>query len=136
VTTHCGVWFAKGRLVAVVVDDEGRAAPALFVATNDDARWGLLKHLDGVHGLDCDLVIAEDLAKADPLCRLALKRGAGVWVAPQRLVDAVRAAASLSTGPPARIAAMLARLALVPGFREHLRRMNDPPADMRQLPLL
>lgn len=78
-TTHCGVWFAKGRLVAVVVDDEGRAAPALFVATNDDARWGLLEHLDGVHGLDCDLVIAEDLAKADPLCRLALKRGAGVW---------------------------------------------------------
>lgn len=136
--TNCGLWLGRRGLVAVVVDDEGRAAPALFAATTDEARWGLLAHVEAVHGLDCDFVVTEQLVRGDPICQLALKRGAGVWVAPQRLVEAIRGAAALSTGPPARVAAMVARLPIVPGFRGHLRRVNEPepPADTRQLPLL
>lgn len=134
--TNCGLWLSSARLVAVVVDDEGRAAPALYAATTDEARWGLLEHLDGVHGLDCDLVVPEGLLRTDPIGQLALRRGAGVWVAPQRLVEAIRVTAGLSNAPPARIAAMIARLAVVPGFRGHLRRVNEPPQDRAQLPLL
>ena len=42
----CGIWRSKRRLVAVVGDDDGRAAPALTAATDDDERWGLLESLD------------------------------------------------------------------------------------------
>jgi hypothetical protein len=130
----CGLWSARRRLVAVVMDDEGRASPAIVVAPNDDARWGLLERLDAVHGLDCQLILPEELAKADSIARLAITRGIVVWVAPQRLVEAIRAAAALATGPPARTAAMIGRLPLVPSWRGHLRRLGQQH-DRRQLPL-
>jgi hypothetical protein len=133
--TTCGLCLSRRRLVAVVVDDEGRAAPALVAVNTDDALWGLLEHLDAVHGLDCELVLPEDLLKLESLSRFARERGQSLWVAPQRLVDAIRDAAGFGTGPPARIAAMVARLLLVPGFRGHLRRPQQH-ADRRQLPLL
>jgi hypothetical protein len=133
--TSCGLCLSRRRLVAVVVDDDGRAAPALVAANTEDALWGLLEHLDGVHGLDCELVLPEDLLRLESLSRFARERGQSLWVAPQPLVAAIRDAAGLATGPPARLAAMIARLVLVPGFRGHLRR---PPQhqDRRQLPLL
>ena len=130
----CGLCLSRKRLVAVVVDEEGRAAPALIAANTDDALWGLLEHLDAVHGLNCELVLPEDLLKLDLLSRFARERGQSLWVAPQRLVDAVSDAAGFGTGPPARVAAMIARLVLVPGFRGHLRRPQHP--DHRQLSLL
>ncbi len=132
----CGIWLSRARLVAVVVDDGGRAAPALFAATDDEGRWALLEHLDGVHGLDCELVLPEDLLKADAISRLALERGHELWAAPQRLVEAIRRVAGLTTGSPARVAAMLARLATAPGFRDHLRRIDRRGYDRRQLSLL
>jgi hypothetical protein len=132
--TSCGLWPARRRLVAVVVDDDGRASPAVAAALNDDARWGLLEHLDAVHGLDCELVISDELARVDSIGQLALTRGVSVWVAPQRLVDAIRTAAALATGPPGRTAAMIARLALVPIWRGHLRRLGCE-IDRRQLQL-
>lgn len=131
----CGLWLARRRLVAVVVDDDGRASPAVAAALTDEARWGLLESLDAVHGLDCELVLPEGLARVDSVGRLALARGLAVWVAPERLIDAIRRAAALATGPPARTAAMIARLSLVPAWRAHLRRLG-PPLDRRQLPLL
>src|SRR5438874_1024400 len=112
--TRCGLWLARRQLVAVAVDDDGRAWPALTAELTDDARWGLLELLDGTHGLDCDLVLPEALVQRDSIGRLALERGITSWVAPQRLVDAIRTAAALATGPPNRTAAMIARLALVP----------------------
>lgn len=133
--TSCGLWAARRGLVAVVVNEEGRASPALLAERTDDARWGLLEQVDGLHGLDCELVLSEELAKADPIGLLALERGLAVWTAPWQLVQAIRAAAALATGPPARSAAMIARLAVLPAWRGCLRPLR-PPSDRRQLQLL
>lgn len=133
--SSCGLCLSRKRLVAVLVDEEGRAAPPLVAINTDDALWGLLEQLDGLHGLDYQLVIPEALLKLESLARFARERGLGPWVAPQRLVDAVRDAAGLARGPPARLAAMVARLILVPGFRAHLHRL-EYHQDRRQLPLL
>lgn len=130
----CGLWYARRRLVAVVVDSEGRASPAIAAAQGEDSRWGLFARLDAIHGFDFELVITEQLAKDDCIGHTALARSIPVWVAPQRLIDAIRAAAALATGPPARTAAMIARLAVVPTWRSHLRRVGQEP-DRRQLPL-
>lgn len=122
--------------MAVVVDDDGRAAPALIATSDDEGRWALLEHVDAVHGLDCELVLPEDLLKADVISRLAVERGHELWAAPQRLVEAIRRVAGLATGPPARTAAMIARLAIVPGLRRHLRHVDRRGYDHRQLTLL
>lgn len=133
--TACGLWLARRRLIAVVVDDGGRASPAISACLDDDARWGLLEHVEATHGLDVDLVLAEELSKYDNIGRLALERGLPVWMAPQRLIDAIATAAGLARGPPARTAAMIARLMRVPAWRGHLRRL-ELNADRRQLSLL
>lgn len=131
----CGLWRSTNRVVAVVVDDDGRATPGVFTAMDDEARWALLTHVDAVHGLDCALVVTDDLLKNDDaICRFALERGHDLWAAPSALVNAIRRAAALTTAP--RIAAMIARLALVPGFRAHLRRIDRHDQDSRQLTLL
>lgn len=131
----CGIWHSRNRLVAVIVDDDGRTAPTILAAINDEERWELLQYIDAVHGLDCALVIADDLLKAnDDICRFALARGRDFWAAPRGLVEAIRIAAGLATAP--RIAAMIARLAIVPAFRAHLRRIDRGAYDCRQLALL
>lgn len=133
--TACGLWLARRRIVAVVLDDRGRASPAVSASLDDDARWGLLEQVDGPHGLDVDIVLAEALSRCDNIGRLALERGLPVWLAPQRLIDAIAAAAGLARGPPARMAAVIARLMLVPAWRGHLRRL-EIHTDRRQLSLL
>jgi hypothetical protein len=135
VKSSCGLWLSRRRLVAVAVDNGGRAAPAVSTSLDDESRRALLQHLDALHGFDCELVLPEQLLKVDPIAQLALRRGLSVWIAPQPLVLGIRLAAGLATGPPARTAAMIARLALVPGWRAHLRRL-DPVLDGRQLSLL
>ncbi len=131
----CGIWRSRNRLVAVVVDDDGRAAATLHAAADDEECWALLENVDGVHGLDCALVVSDDLLKADDaICRFALERGHELWAAPRPLVEAIRLAAGLVTS--ARVAAMLARLAILPGLRTHLRRVDHNAHDRRQLPLL
>ena len=129
----CGIWRSKRRLVAVVVDDDGRAAPALTAAMDDDERWGLLESLDAEHGLDYSLVLPAGLLRADAIGDLALSRGHQLWSAPQQLVTALRKITGPTTG--ARVAAMLGRLLLAPGFREHLHRVQRDH-DWRQLRLL
>jgi hypothetical protein len=129
----CGIWRAKHRLVAVVVDDDGRAAPALTAATADDERWGLLESLDAAHGLDCSLVLPAGLLRADAIGALALSRGHQLWSAPQQLVNTIRDVTGLTSS--SRVAAMLGRLLLVPGFRGHLNRVQRDH-DWRQLRLL
>lgn len=130
----CGVWRSRNRLVAVVVEDDGRAVPTVLAATDDDERWALLEYVDAVHGLDCALVFPEDVLRLDAICRLALERGHALWVAPRAMIDAIRCAARLATD--ARTAAMIGRLLLVPGLRDHLRRVDRAAHDCRQLPLL
>ncbi len=131
----CGIWRSRNRLVAVVVDDDGRAPPTILAAIDDEERWALLQHVDAVHGLDCALVLTDDLLKADDnICSFALERGRDFWVVPRRLADAIRLAAGVATAP--RVAAMIARLAIVPGFHGHLRRIDRGAYDCRQLSLL
>jgi len=130
----CGLWRSKHRLVAVVVDDDGRIESTILTATDDEERWALLEYVDSVHGLDCALVIPDDMLKADAICHFALERGCDLWAAPRPLVEAIRRAAHLATD--ARVAAMLARLPIVPGFRAHLRRIDRGAYDRRQLSLL
>lgn len=94
----------------------------------------MLEYVDAVHGLDCSLVLPKHLLKPDSLCRLALACGHHLWLAPQPLVEAIRDAAGLTTG--SRVAAMIARLAILPALRRHLRRIDRSIHDFRQLPLL
>lgn len=129
----CGIWRSKRRLIAVIVDDDGRASPALTAATDDDERWGLLESLDAEHGLDYSLVLSAGLLRADAIGALALSRGHQLWSAPQQLVNAIRDVTGLTSG--ARAAAMLGRLLVVPGFRGHLHRV-ERDHDWRQLRLL
>lgn len=129
----CGLWASGPRVVAIAVDDDGRAATPL-VALDDDDRWNLLGQLDAEHGLDCELVFPEDMLRRDAICRFALGRRHVALAAPRVLVDAIRRAAGLDRAP--RIAAMIARLALVPALRQHLRRVETLDRDGRQLPLL
>lgn len=130
----CGIWCSSRRLVAVVVDDDGHATPMPLTAVTDDERWELLAHLDAEHGLDCELVFPEDLVKVDPICRFALERRHVTWSAPRVLVEAIRRVAALDRAT--RTAAMIARLAIVPSLRQHLRRVECICRDWRQLPLL
>lgn len=131
----CGIWLSRNRLVAVVVDEDGRPAPTVLAAIDDEERWALLQYVDAVQGLDCALVITDDLLKAnDNICRFALERGRDFWVVPRGLAEAIRLAAGLATAP--RVAAMIARLAIVPGFHGHLRRFDRGAYDRRQLSLL
>jgi len=120
--------------VAVVVDEDGRAQPALVVGRGAEDAWALLAWLDASVGLDCELVVPDWLAKSDELARFALERGGAVWLVPVPILEAVHVVANLATGPPARTAAALARLPLAPALRAHLRRLTPP--SRRQLPLL
>jgi len=131
----CGVWPARrGRgLVAVVVDEEGSAQAPLPFARGPEAAWALLSWLDASVGLDCELVLPDWLAKSEDIAHLALERGGAVWLVPVPILEAVHVVARLSTGPPARTAAALARLPLAPALRAHLRRLTPPPT--QQMPL-
>jgi hypothetical protein len=129
----CGLWSSQRRVLAVVVDDDGRVAAPL-VALDDDDRWELLGRLDAEHGLDCELVFPESMLRSDVICRYAVERRHVTLVAPNQLVEAIRRAAGLDRAP--RTAAMIARLALVPSLRHHLRRVEHVTGDWRQLSLL
>jgi hypothetical protein len=129
----CGLWPSQRRVLGVVVDEDGRVAAPL-VALDDDDRWELLGRLDAEHGLDCELVFPESMLRSDVICRYAVERRHVTLVAPNQLVEAIRRAAGLDRAP--RTAAMIARLALVPALRHHLRRVEHVAGDWRQLSLL
>lgn len=129
----CGVWPSRRSLVAVVVDEQGRAEEALHAERGEEGAWSLLALLDRNVGLDWELVVPSWLARHDALAKLALSRGVAIWLVPDLLAESVRIVANLATGPPARTAAALARLPLAPALRGHLRRHCR--ADRRQLPL-
>lgn len=129
----CGIWPGQRGLVAVVVDDDGRAQQPLLSARTDEARWALLSHLDSTIGLDYELVLPAWLARSDGIARLALERSVPLWLVPAALVEGIRIVGGLGTGPPRRTAAALARLPLATALRAHLRRVC--PQDRRQLSL-
>jgi hypothetical protein len=107
-----------------------RTGTVLRAASTDDARFGLGEYL--VHA-DCDVVTTEALARAELLPAQLARRGLAVWLADDQLVAGLLGVAAIRD--PARAAAVLARMRLVPAWRAQLRRLV--PADRaRQLPLL
>jgi len=128
----CGLWRTPRRLVAVVLDEDGRPRPPLSVALTDDARWGLLVWLQsrGCH----DVVLTDALARGDPIGRIAVTLGVRLWVAPASVVEGVRQATELSRRPPKYTAALLARWPSAPALRAYLRAV-EPDVSDRQLGL-
>ncbi len=125
----CGLWLARRRLVAVVLGPGGKARRAIRAALTDDARFGLLEYLAAV---GAELVATEALARVDLTPVQAARRGLPVWAAGDALVAALLGAAAIRD--PARAAALLARLPVIPLLRSSIRRLVAP--DERQLPLL
>jgi hypothetical protein len=129
-----GVWRTRRNLVAVPVGADGRAGLPLRVAGTDEAAHALLAYLESVHrGAAFELVLADSLGRSAPVARVALEYGVSLWLAPDALVDAVRAVSGLATAPPPRTAAVLARLPGTSVFRPQLLRVT--PGDRRQLSL-
>ena len=130
----CGVWLARRArgLVAVAVDEDGRPLAQKVFDRDRDAQWDLLTWIDTEVGLDCDLVLPDELARDCELAHFAVERGAAVWLVPPIVLRCVRIVANLDTGPPARTAAALARVPLAPMLRQYLCRLV-PPQKPRQL---
>ena len=120
--TTCGLWLARRRLVAALLSSGGQGQRLVRAALTEDSRFGLAEHL--VHA-DCEVVVTEALARADPLPAQLARRGLIVWLADDQLVAALLAIAAVRD--PARAAALLARLRVVSAWRPLLRRL--PPAD-------
>lgn len=126
----CGLWLARRRLVAALVGPAGQRQRVLRAALTDDARFGLTEYL--VHA-DCKVVTTEALARADLLPAQLARRGLSVLLADDQLVAGLLGVAAIRD--PARAAALLARMRLVPAWLAQLRRLV-PVDPARQLPLL
>jgi hypothetical protein len=128
--TVCGLWLARRRLLAVLVDERGEVRRSIRAALTDEARFGLLEYL--AHA-GCELVATEALARADLVAAQAERRGVAVWLAEDALVGALLAVAAVRD--PLLAAALVARLRIVPAWRGQLHRLA-PGSDTRQLPLI
>ncbi len=127
----CGLWATPRRLVAVLVNDRGKAATPISVPRNDDARWGLLVSLPATP--QPQIVLTDELAARDTIGEIALRLGIRLWFAPAPVVDAVRHLAGLTKRHPKLSAALLARWPEVPALRGYLRLAD--PAPQRQMNL-
>lgn len=107
----CGIWPARDGLVAVVADDDGRLISTHLAIRNDADCSDLIHHLDETEGLDWQLVLPEH-HRANSVAQIAAENAVAVWIAPRRLVEPIRIAAGLTTGPPRRSALLLARIPL------------------------
>jgi hypothetical protein len=125
----CGLWLARRRLVAAVLGPGGEARRVIRAALTDDARFGLVEFLAAA---GAEIVATEALARIDLVPVQAARRGLAVWTAGDALVAALLRAAAIRD--PARAAALLARLPVIPLLRSSMRRLVPP--DRRQLPLL
>ena len=122
----CGIWPDGKKLVAVVLDDAGRAGKPILVPRTERAAESLAIYL--TEDLAAEIVIVDACLK-ERIGR-ALVHSGRVWVAPAAVVEPIRHAAALSARTTA---AMLARLPRIPVLRSQLRR---PASDPRQLTLL
>lgn len=121
----CGIWLSGEKLLAVVMDDAGRARKPVSVAATASAAEALVVHL--VEDVGAEIVLPASLL-TEPIGR-ACTNGQ-LWIVPCGLVEPIRQAAALS---PRASAAMLARLPRIAVLRRQLRRHAIDP---RQLSLL
>ena len=123
--TTCGLWPGQRNLVAVAADDDGRfAGPAGKANYSDEERWDLLSYIEGHHGLDCAFVVTEGFARADPIARIAVGRGARVWMIADNVVDDFRVLACNPNASPRQLSLLLARLPLCLPLRPKLKIMR------------
>lgn len=125
----CGLWLAGRRLVAAVVGPRGEGRRVIRAGLTEEARFGLVEYLAAA---GAELVATEALTRIDLMPSQAARRGLAVWTVGDALVAALLGAAAIRD--PARAAALLARLPMVPLLRASLRRLAPP--DARQLTLL
>ena len=130
-TTTCGLWLTKRRLVAALLGPDGATHRIIRSAHTADARFGLLEYLAPV---EAEIVAAEALARGDLFPQQAARRGLVVWTAGDGLVAALLRAAAIRD--PARAAALLARLPRIAILRASLRRLVPHDIQARQLPLI
>jgi len=128
----CGLWPARDRIAASVLDGEGRLS-RLWMAPRDESEdWDCLYTLEREHGLALRLVVPEGAVLTRGLAHAALQREMPVIVAPARLVEEIGSVAYARLRPHP-CATMLARLP-DSRFRSYLRLL--PTRDPRQLLLL
>ena len=126
----CGLWLVRRRLVAALVGPPGQATRTIRSALSDDARFGLAEYL--AHA-SCEIVATKALARADLLPAQLARCCLAVWLADDQLVASLLTVAAVHD--PARAAALLARMRLIPAWRAQLHRLM-PTQPARQLPLL
>ena len=115
-----------------MLDEHGRPRPPISVALTDDARWGLLVWLQSKGHRD--VVLTDQLARGDPIARMALTLGVRFWVVPASVVEGVRQATELTKQAPKHTAALLARWSGASALRSYLRPVV-PDLDDQQLGL-
>ena len=128
----CGLWPARNRIAASVLDGAGRLCRIWLGPQNECEEWDCLYELEREFGLALRLVVPEGMSHTEGIAKIALQREMPVTVAPTRLVEAIGLVA-YSRLTPRQCATVLARLP-DSRFRSHLRLL--PRQDPRQLLLL
>jgi hypothetical protein len=125
----CGLWPARGRIAASVLDGDGRLYRIRMTPIDEGECWDCLSALERDFGLDLRLIIPDPGAPLALLARSALARDMSVLIAPGLLVETIGTVA-FSRPRPRHYASILARLP-DSRFRTHLRMLQ--PKDPRQL---
>lgn len=120
-----GLWPTPRHLVAVGLDERGRAARPLVAMRTALARRAMLDFLASLPVVD--LVLAETLLDADltpeSFADVLQAHDGTVWIAPAALAEAICVAAG-QRASPGKLAAVLARLPAIPRLRRELRRLT------------
>lgn len=126
----CGLWQGTHRLVAVIVDDDGRLRPPITAPATPANATHLLAYLTTA-GIDV-LILPE---RTYTLITQAHALGLQIRLVPHDLLQAIRTATGLTQRPPRDTACLLARWYQTPVLRLHLRKFHQPIAAKQQLGL-
>jgi hypothetical protein len=126
----CGLWDSTRRVVAVIIDDDGKPRPPITVPARASNTQHLLTYLGAID--IGTLILAE---RTHTLIDQALGLKLAVRLVPHDLLDAIRTAVGLNHRPPRDTAMLLARWYLTPTLRVHLREFRAPPIPEQQLAL-
>lgn len=114
---RCGLWATPRRLLAAVMDEDGKFETLLSAKRTEEGRWSLMAAI----GPEPELVLTDAIARSDPIGGVALRCGVRVWTVPAALVEGVRQLADLTTRHPKLSAVLLARWPDAPVLRGYLR---------------
>jgi hypothetical protein len=126
-----GLWPTARHLLAVGLDERGRAARPLVAMRSALARQAMLDFFASLPVLD--VVLAETVLGADltpeSFADVLHAHNRTVWIAPAALAEATCAAAG-QRASPRNLAAILARLPAIPRLRRELRRLTRSPVQL------